>query len=282
MRRILKKTFHGYAICRPNFRKKGTSLRETNRVLTQVQDIIKKEPYVKTYTRRTGLQLGGGLTEPNTGDFFVSLKPFPRPPIQDIINNIRKKVMAKVPGIHIEMAQLVEDMIGDLIGTPQPIEIKIYSDNGNLLYRLAPKVAALINKIPGVIEVKSGLVYSGQGVNIKIDRIKAALEGTTPLDATNELSSYLYGTVATKIIKSPKIVGVRVWTPVSFRTDIADIKNIPIYSNNGNIFPLKRIAKVSVINGEPEIVHDNLKRMIAITARYKKDFCCCLNNPPKL
>ncbi|MHB1545888.1 MAG: efflux RND transporter permease subunit [bacterium] len=247
----------------------GTSLRETNRVLTQVQDIIKKEPYVKTYTRRTGLQLGGGLTEPNTGDFFVSLKPFPRPPIQDIINNIRKKVMAKVPGIHIEMAQLVEDMIGDLIGTPQPIEIKIYSDNGNLLYRLAPKVAALINKIPGVIEVKSGLVYSGQGVNIKIDRIKAALEGTTPLDATNELSSYLYGTVATKIIKSPKIVGVRVWTPVSFRTDIADIKNIPIYSNNGNIFPLKRIAKVSVINGEPEIVHDNLKRMIAITARIK-------------
>lgn len=247
----------------------GTSLRETNRVLTQVQDIIKKEPYVKTYTRRTGLQLGGGLTEPNTGDFFVSLKPFPRPPIQDIINNIRKKVMAKVPGIHVETAQLVEDMIGDLIGTPQPIEIKIYSDNGNLLYRLAPKIAALINKIPGVIEVKSGLVYSGQGVNIKIDRVKAALEGITPSDATNELSSYLYGTVATEIIKSPKIVGVRVWTPVSFRTDIADIKNIPIYSNNGNVFPLKRISKISVINGEPEIVHDNLKRMIAITARIK-------------
>jgi Cation/multidrug efflux pump len=247
----------------------GTSLTETNRVLTQVQNIIQKEPFVKTYTRRTGLQLGGGLTEPNMGDFFIRLKPFPRPSIQRIMNNIRKKIRAKVPGIHIEMAQLVEDMIGDLIGTPQPIEIKIYSDNGNLLYRLAPKVASLISKIPGVIEVKSGLVYAGQDINIKIDRVKAALEGITPLGATNELSSYLYGTVATDIIKNPKIVGIRVWTPVSFRTDIADIKNIPIYSNNGNIVPLKRIAEITVINGQPEIVHDNLKRMIAVTARIK-------------
>ncbi|MHB1661117.1 MAG: efflux RND transporter permease subunit [bacterium] len=247
----------------------GTSLTETNRILTQVQNIIQRDPFVETYTRRTGLQLGGGLTEPNTGDFFIRLKPFPRPPIKEIMNSIRGKIQAEVPGIRIEMLQLIEDMIGDLIGTPQPVEIKIYSNNGKLLYRLAPKVAALISKIPGIIEVKSGLVYSGQGINVKIDRIKAALEGITPLEATNELSSYLYGTVATEIIKSPIIVGVRVWTPVSFRTDIADIENIPMHSNNGNIFPLKRIAKIFVIKGEPEIVHENLKRMIAVTARIK-------------
>ena len=247
----------------------GTSLTETNRILTQVQNIIRKDRFVETYTRRTGLQLGGGLTEPNTGDFFIRLKPFPRPPIKEIMNSIREKIQAEVPGIRIEMLQLIEDMIGDLIGTPQPIEIKIYSDNGKLLYHLAPKVADIISKIPGIIEVKSGLVYSGQGINVKIDRIKAALEGITPLEATNELSSYLYGTVATDIIKSPKIVGVRVWTPISFRTDIADIESIPIHSNNGSIFPLKRIAKISVIKGEPEIVHENLKRMIAVTARIK-------------
>lgn len=245
----------------------GTSLKETDRILNQVQEIIKKNPYVATYTRRTGLQLGGGLTEPNTGDFFIRLKQFPRPPIKNIMENIREKIIANVPGIHIEMAQLIEDMTGDLIGSPEPIEIKIYSDNSKTLYRLAPKVANLINKIPGVIEVNNGVVYSGQGINIKINRIKAAFEGITPLEATDQLTSYLYGTVATGIVKSPKVIGVRVWTPESFRNNISGIKNIPLQSKNGKIFPLKIIARISIIKGEPEIVHDNLKGMIAVTAR---------------
>src|SRR5690349_4598957 len=106
----------------------GTSLTETDRLLRQVEAILRATPEVQTYSRRTGLQLGGGLTEANTGDFFVRLKSFPRRDIETVMDEVRKKIEQGVPGLQIELAQLMEDLIGDLTAVPQPIEIKLYSD----------------------------------------------------------------------------------------------------------------------------------------------------------
>ena len=113
----------------------GTSLTETDRLLRRVEAILRATPEVETYSRRTGLQLGGGLTEANMGDFFVRLKPLPRRDIETVMNEVRKKVEGQVPGLEIELAQLMEDLIGDLTAVPQPIEIKLYSDDGNLLLK---------------------------------------------------------------------------------------------------------------------------------------------------
>jgi multidrug efflux pump subunit AcrB len=160
----------------------GTSLTETDRLLRRVEAILRATPEVKTYSRRTGIQLGGGLTEANTGDFFVRLKSLPRRNIKTVMDEVGKKSNAKF-GLEIELAQLMEDLIGDLTAVPQPIEIKLYSDDGNLLKKLAPSVAAGIGKIPGVVDVKSGIVLAGDALNLQVDRVKASLEGVDP-DAT--------------------------------------------------------------------------------------------------
>src|SRR5262249_58068312 len=100
--------------------------------------------------------LGGGWTEANTGDFLVRLKPLPRRDIETVMDEVRQKVEREVPGLQIELAQLMEDLIGDLTAVPQPIEIKLYSDDGNLLIKLGPSVAAADGKKPGVCGVKTG------------------------------------------------------------------------------------------------------------------------------
>ncbi len=56
----------------------GTSLTITDQQLRQLEQILQSTPEVSTYSRRTGLQLGGGLTEANEGDFFVRLRDGPR------------------------------------------------------------------------------------------------------------------------------------------------------------------------------------------------------------
>ncbi|MEO6992539.1 MAG: efflux RND transporter permease subunit, partial [Lacunisphaera sp.] len=118
----------------------GTSLSETDRLLRQVEAILQATPEIDTYSRRTGLQLGGGLTEANEGDFFVRLKPPPRRDIDVVIDDVRQQVERNVPGLSIEMAQLMEDLIGDLTAVPQPIEIKLYSDDSGLLQTTAGAV----------------------------------------------------------------------------------------------------------------------------------------------
>ena len=105
----------------------GTSLTETDRLMRQIEAILAATPEVATYSRRTGAQLGGGLTEPNTGDFFIRLKPQPRRDIDEVMGDVREQVQAQVPGVDIETAQLMEDLIGDLTAVPEPIEVKLYS-----------------------------------------------------------------------------------------------------------------------------------------------------------
>jgi multidrug efflux pump subunit AcrB len=245
----------------------GTSLTETDRLLRQVEAILRATPEVKTYSRRTGLQLGGGLTEANTGDFFVRLKPFPRRDIDKVMDEVREKVERQVPGLEIELAQLMEDQIGDLTAVPQPIEIKLFSDDGNLLKKLAPSVAAAIEKIPGVVDVKSGIVLAGDALNLQVDRVKASLEGVDPDAVTHMMSDYLTGVVTTQIESGPKMIGVRAWIPHDLRATQSEVENLRLRAPDGHLFPLKRVATATVLTGQPEITRDNLKQMAAVTGR---------------
>jgi CzcA family heavy metal efflux pump len=246
----------------------GTSLTETDRLCRQVEAILQKIPEVDTYSRRTGLGLGSvGLTEANEGDFFVRLKPFPRKPIETVMDEVRRRVEYAVPGLHVEMAQLMEDLIGDLTTVPQPIEIKIFSDNAQLLQKLAPQVAAAIGKIPGVVDVRDGIVLAGDALDIRVNRDKASLEGVNPDEVTRMATNFMAGVVTTQIQQGPKIVGVRVWTPPESRRTIRDLEHLRLRAADGHLFPLKRIAQLTVITGQPQITRDNLKRMVAVTGR---------------
>src|SRR5213082_550140 len=245
----------------------GPSLAETDRLLRQVETILQETPEVQTYSRRTGLQIGGGITEANTGDFFVRLKPFPRRGIEEVMNDVRDEIEKHIPGLQVELLQLMEDLIGDLTSVPQPIEIKLYSDDEQLLRTLPPRVADTISKVRGVVEVKNGIVPAGDALNIQVDRVRAGLEGMDPEAVTKALDDFLTGNVTTHIQQGPKLIGVRVWIPRDARETMRNIDNLLLRAPDGHLFPLKRVATLTPVSGEPEIMRDDLKRMVAVTAR---------------
>jgi multidrug efflux pump subunit AcrB len=232
-----------------------------------VESVLQETPEVQTYSRRTGLQLGGGITEANTGDFFIRLKPIPRRAIEEVMDDVRTEIEKHIPGLQIETLQLMEDLIGDLTSVPQPIEIKLYSDDDQLLRTLAPRVADTISKVGGVVEVKNGIVPAGDALNIQVDRVKVALEGMDPEVVTKALNDFLTGNVTTHIQQGPKLIGVRVWIPRDVRETIRNLDNLLLRAPDGHLFPLKRVATLTPLSGQPEIMRDDLKRMVAVTAR---------------
>lgn len=245
----------------------GTSLTETDRLLRQVGAILKANPAVASYSRRTGAQLGGGITEANTGDFFVRLKPFPRPPIETVMDQVRNAINTQVPGLDIDLSQLMEDEIGDLTAVPQPIEIKLFSDNIGKLLKLAPQVADRIGKIPGIVDVYDGVTDAGDAIDVHVNRIKAGFLGLDPASVTAQLDTYLQGTVAAEVQKGIKFVGIRVWTPAALRMRTGQLAQIPVRAANGKVYPLSTVADITTVTGQPEIDRDNLKQMFAVTAR---------------
>ncbi len=245
----------------------GTSLAETDRLLNKVEAIIRANPHVDTYSRRTGLQLGGGLTEANTGDFFIRLKDGSRPPIATVMDQIRSKVEEQVPGLDIDLAQLMEDLIGDLVSVPQPIEIKLYSDNSAALDDAAKKIAAQIAKVNGVVGVLDGVVPAGDALEVLVDPVKAALAGVDPQSVADQVAANAAGTIAARLPQGPKMVGVRVWLPPGARARVEQLAALQIHGSNGQVFPLSRVATLHEQLGQPEITRENLKRMVAVTGR---------------
>jgi multidrug efflux pump subunit AcrB len=246
----------------------GMSLTETDRLMRQVEAIIRETSDVDTYSRRTGIQLGGGLTEPNQGDYFIRLKTKGRRPIETVMDDIRTKVQAQVPGVEIETAQLMEDLIGDLTAVPQPIEVKLYSDNVGLLHKTAPEVAEAIGKVHGITEVKTGIVIAGDGLEIRIDPVRAELEGIDGGEASKQLEGLLSGIVATQIQSGANLADVRVWTPQATRARVSQVGGLMLKSpGDGHLFPVARIAAIRVVTGQAEIARENMRRMDAVTAR---------------
>jgi CzcA family heavy metal efflux pump len=252
--------------------KPGTSLTETDRMLRQVEAILRKTPEVQTYSRRTGFAMGGDFSEPSTGDFFVLLKPFPRRDIHEVMDEIEKEINHTVPGFEsIEFPQLMEDIIGDITGRPEPVVVNLFCEDAELLYETAHKVADAVEKIPDVKEVKNGIVPAGDSLAIEVDRVKASLEGVDPESLSKSLTDLLSGSVTTQIQEGEKLVDVRVWIPKSQRRTTRDIENLQLRAPDGHLFPLKRVATLKPIIGEPEITREDLKRVVSVTGRSERD-----------
>jgi multidrug efflux pump subunit AcrB len=245
----------------------GTSLMETDRLARQVEGILRSTPEVLTYSRRTGLQLGGGLTEANEGDMFVRLKPPPRREIEEVITDVRHRLAQEVPGLDIEMAQLMEDLIGDLIANPHPIEIILRSDDPTVLGHTATAVAEMIGKIPGVVDVKNGINFAGDALAVVVDPELAARAGLDPETVRHSLEAQLSGQVMTHIQQGPRLVGVRVGTSMRQRMSAPDLTKMHIRSATGQEVSLDHIAHFEHRSGQPQIMHDDLARALAVTGR---------------
>lgn len=245
----------------------GTSLTESQRLLTQVEQILRDNPNIDTYSRRAGIQLGGGVTEAFEGDFFVRLKATGRKPIEAVMDEIRSQLETTVPGLEVELLQLMEDLIGDLTSVPQPIEIKLYSDDAAALTTTAESVAAAIAKINGVVDINNGIHPAGDAIEVHVDRAAAVFLGLDADTVTKAVSDALAGSVATQIPTGPKMVGVRVWLPENARNMEQKLAKLPISAPDGRIVTLDRVASLQAVSGQPQIARENLKRMNAVTAR---------------
>jgi CzcA family heavy metal efflux pump len=251
----------------------GSSLADTNQVLLGVEKILAATPEVETTSRRTGLQLGlYAVTEANRGDFTVKLKNPPRRGIDKVISEIRDKVNDRYPQLDVEFPQILQDNIGDLTSSPEPIEIKLFSQNPDLLKEWAPKVGDRIKKIDAVKDVKNGIenTISGPAIVINVDPIVAARAGFTPQEIELDASAILQGEPAPPpVILNARPYTIRVRFPEVNRSSLDQIRGTLITSSTGKSASLGSVAEFIDQAGQTEILRENLQREVAVTGRFE-------------
>jgi CzcA family heavy metal efflux pump len=245
----------------------GASLEETSATLARVERILRDTPEVGTYSLRTGLQLGGGVTEPNQGDFLVKLRPGRRRPIGDVMDGVRRAIESGVPGIQVAFAQLMEDLIGDLTAVPQPVEIKIFGDDLARAQTTARRVAVELRQVAGVVDIFDGIRVAGPTMNVVVNAERAGRFGLAARDVDQVIGTALAGRADTDVLVGEKLVGVRVRYAGAGRANEHDLLAARLPAGGGDSVPLGAIADIRVEPGTTEIARENLKQMVAVTAR---------------
>lgn len=244
----------------------GTSLNESDRLLNKVDKILLETPEISTFSRRTGTELGFAITESNRGDYAVMLKPQRNRPIEEVISDVRARVQAEVPGLDVEFIQVLQDLIGDLAGNPEPIEVRLFGENKADIETLAKSLTAILGKIKGLADVASGAIESGPQIQFIPNDVEIGRRGLNPDQIANQLNAALLGTIATKVVQGDRQVAVRVRLPKEIRTSLADLETLLISTSAGPI-QLKDLGEVKLVPGTTQSTHEDQRRLVSVTAR---------------
>ena len=256
----------------------GSSLEETDRVVSHIERILHSIPEVESTSRRTGLQLGlAAVTEANRGDLTVKLKAKRDRAGDEVIADARSQIKQQEPGVDVEFPQLLQDMIGDLTGEPEDIVVKLFSEDTKLLEQIAPKVADAIENSgkdsagkKHIVDLKNGIenTISGPSTEFKLDPSMMARAGISAEEVSTDATAMLQGVPAgTPLIVNGRAYTIRVRFPEQNRASFESMNSTLLASASGRTVTLGALAQLAEVPGQTEILRENLQRDVVVTAR---------------
>jgi cobalt-zinc-cadmium resistance protein CzcA len=267
----------------------GTSVEETDRLCREMEKIILAHPDVETYSRRTGIRMAFRTVPPNFGDYSIQLKKNRSKKTVDVIDDLRTQIEPTLPALSVSFGQRIADLLGDLMSTPQPIEIKFFGDDFKTLQALSLEAEKILSTIPGIVDVNNGLVVAGPSLVFVPDQEKLMQYKITLTDFQTQISAYTGGVTvganANQPIPSPAQASLTAGIQVGQLQDgeqmrrilmrftnfsgnnIDLIKQQLIFLPDGTTRPLSFFSEVKIIPGETEQRRENLKSNVVLTAR---------------
>ena len=234
----------------------GTSLKETNRLLLQLENIMKKYPEVESYSRRTGRGIAHRHPA-NEGDYLISLKENHNRSTFEIMDILNKEATAQIPGLYLDFVQVLPDRLKDLAGEEKPIDILIFGNDQATLQKTTQEIYEKLKPVKGLVGLTPAELPSEPEFDIKVNHEKAAQLGFRPGEVQKLIETAIWGRVSTYIKQGMRLVGVRLRYPAEFRKNLEALKQLQIISPNGAMVPIKQIASIDIREGQAAIIHEN-------------------------
>lgn len=244
----------------------GTSLTEINRQMLQAEAMLSTLPEIESYSRRTGEALGVELVEPNRGDFLVKLKPDRKRTTQQVIADVREKFNVAFPRTRWDFPGILSDLIGDMTLADQPIEVKIISNDIEFLKAKDPQVEAALKRVPGVVDVLNGIVYTGPTIDVHVRAGDAQHFGLSTEDVGNAVNLAMLGQTVSAVPEADRLVNIRVKGDADSVDRIAKLNTLALRAGNGSLITLAQVADIAQTPGELELHRDDLRQDLSVDA----------------
>ncbi|HEX5179080.1 MAG TPA: efflux RND transporter permease subunit [Gemmatimonadaceae bacterium] len=248
----------------------GTALAESDRQVRIAESILARTPEISGTSRRLGAELGLFATEQNSGDIVARLVPRSERhrSVDEVIDDVRPRIQAAAPRLHIEFVQILSDVINDLAGAARPVEIKLFGAQLDALERYAKTLAEPMSKVDGIEDLYDGVSEPAAEMLLRVDGAEAARVGLTPAQVGSAVSASLLGVDAGQVHAGDRPIGVRVRAPDSVRYDPLRLGSLPVMTGATGraIVPLSSLASVHAVDSRAELDRENQQQMLDMTA----------------
>jgi multidrug efflux pump subunit AcrB len=248
----------------------GASPDETVSLLAGVDDVLRKTPDVASFSRRTGAELGFFLTETNRGDYSVRLRRGNRRRIDEVIADVRARVRERAPILRTEFVQIIQDMIGDLSGQPEPVEIKLFGSDPAALDQAAVSAGSLLRQVPGIVDSFDGITRLGPIRRLAIDERRASLVGLDPASIEHWLETAVTGSLVGQVLERDRAIPLRLRYPDRFRERTEALDDLTLVTADGRLAPLRSFARFEPTETAVKRARENLRPVVRVTARIEE------------
>jgi HAE1 family hydrophobic/amphiphilic exporter-1 len=247
---------------------KGTSLQETNRVVS----IFEKAALEMPETKNVFILMGFEEEEANadavgeeqgshTGFMVISLikESERKKNVNEIIDSLRGK--ANIPGLKMKF----QDTMAAILAMGSPVQIKIFGDDLKTLSELSEKVYGSIKDIHGLVDLNRTTLSGKPELQIKFDRDKLSDFNLNVEGVSESIKTAMQGSVASYFREAGKEYSIRVRLQEKFREDIDSLSTLIISSSDGRQVRLNEIAAISNVLGPSKIDRENQTRYVLIS-----------------
>ncbi len=259
-----------------NFRlKEGTRLEETEKVAKQIMHIFKTEiPEMDNYYALVGQSREGVATalgfEEGSYVGRVGAKLVPKSQrkrsVKEVANAVRRDI-EKIPGIKYLAIQVVSPVEKLFFGGGRkPISLEVLGSDSKVIAKIAHQLKAMIEKIPGAVDVTTSERGTRPEIWIHLDRQKAAILGLNMALVADTVRTAFYGNDPTKFRDAGDDYDIFVRLDKNDRRALSDISNLTVYAATGKPIKLKNVARISERYGPIQIDRKNRQRIVTVDA----------------
>nr|MBI3614694.1 efflux RND transporter permease subunit [Nitrospirota bacterium] len=247
----------------------SVSLPESIEMEKRVQQVLRQFPEVRMAVSKIGRsEIANAPEEPNESDPVVLLQPRERWTTArtktELVDMIRQK-LADVPGISVLMSQPIQERVDELIsGVRTEAAVKLFGDDLEVLKDKADEIAAIMQTVAGVKDVKVEQIAGQPYLTVDIDRDKIARHGINVADIQELIETAIGGKPATHVYEGARRFQLVLRFPEDYRNSVATIGEIRVKSVSGALIPMSDLAAIELREGPARISREQVRRRIYI------------------
>ena len=177
---------------------------------------------------------------------------------------IRRK-LAEIPGISVLMSQPIQERVDEMIsGIRTECAIKLFGEDLDVLHDKAKEIAAVMQQVEGVKDIKVEQIAGQPYLTVEIDRQKIARFGINVADVQEIITTAIGGKAATHVYEGERRFQLTLRFPEPQRNSIGAIGEIRVKSASGAMIPMSELAVIEMREGPARISREGVKRRIYI------------------